>query len=113
MEKKIIFLLFFFSKHNKKYKLDKSHFPSSLNYLSKKTLENVANAQRLGTQEALSKKKIPFRTFYVLKKNEIELGYFFTYFVLETILLSKLMKINPFDQPAVEIIKQKTKKFII
>ena len=111
--KKNNFFTIFFSRHDKEYKLDKSYLPSGLKYLSKKTLESVANAQRLGTQEALSKKRIPFRTFYVLKKNEVELGYFFTYFVLETILLSRLMKINPFDQPAVEIIKQKTKKFII
>jgi len=37
----------------------------------------------------------------------------FTFFVLETILLSRLMNINPFDQPAVEIIKKDTKKIIL
>ena len=31
-------------------------------------------------------------------------------FILETILLGKALKINPFDQPAVELIKNETKK---
>ena len=41
------------------------------------------------------------------------LGELFTFFMLETILLGKMMKINPFDQPAVELIKKETKKILI
>ena len=37
----------------------------------------------------------------------------FTFFVLETILLARLMKVNPFDQPAVEQIKIETKKILL
>ena len=47
------------------------------------------------------------------KKNEDELGTIFTFFVLETILLARLMKINPFDQPAVEQVKIETKKILL
>jgi len=32
---------------------------------------------------------------------------------LETILLGKMMDINPFNQPAVELIKKETKKILI
>ena len=32
---------------------------------------------------------------------------------METILIGKLMKINPFDQPAIEQIKKETKKIIL
>ncbi len=32
--------------------------------------------------------------------------------MLETILLGIAMKINPYDQPAVEFIKKETKKFL-
>ena len=35
------------------------------------------------------------------------------FFILETILLGKAMKINPFNQPAVELIKKETKKILI
>ena len=60
-----------------------------------------------------NRKKIPYRLFYILKKNEEELGVLFTFFVLETILLSKFLKINPFDQPAVESIKKSTKNILL
>ena len=36
----------------------------------------------------------------------------FTFFVLETILLSKLMKVNAFNQPSVEQVKSETKKLL-
>jgi len=52
------------------------------------------------------------RNFEILNKDEESLGIIFTYFMLETILLGKLMKLNPFDQPAVESIKKETKKIL-
>ena len=64
-------------------------------------------------EKALIKNRTPFRTFYFLKKREKELGTLFTFFVLETILLSRLMKLNPFDQPAVEFVKKETKKILL
>ena len=60
----------------------------------------------------LKKKNIPFRSFAILKRNEETIGELFTFFMLETILLGKMMKINPFDQPAVELIKKETKKLL-
>ena len=59
------------------------------------------------------KKKIPFRSFEISKRDEKTLGELFCFFILETILLGKaLMKINPFNQPAVELIKKETKKIL-
>ena len=60
----------------------------------------------------LNKKKIPFRSFKILKRNEETLGELFCFFVLETILLGKALKLNPFDQPSVELIKIETKKIL-
>ena len=42
--------------------------------------------------------------------NETLLGELFSYFILETVLIGKLININPFDQPAVEQVKKFTKK---
>ena len=42
--------------------------------------------------------------------NEETLGKLFSYFILETVLLSKGLKINPYNQPAVEEVKILTKK---
>ena len=67
----------------------------------------------LPLREFLKKKKIPFRSFVINHRNEQSLGELFTFFILETILLGKAMKINPFDQPAVELIKEQTKKTLI
>ena len=61
----------------------------------------------------LYKKKSHLEVFILEKKNEETLGELFTFFILETILLGKAMKINPYDQPAVELIKKETKKNLI
>ena len=61
----------------------------------------------------LWKKKIPFRSFEIKKRDEKTLGELFCFFILETILLSKFLKVNPYDQPAVELIKKETKKILI
>ena len=47
-----------------------------------------------------------------LKKNEEVLGKLFSYFILETIVIGKLVKINPFNQPAVEQVKIFTNQFL-
>ena len=65
------------------------------------------------TKKVFKKKKIPFRSFDIKNRNEETLGELFTFFILETILLEKLLKINPYDQPAVELIKKETKKILI
>jgi len=77
-----------------------------------KNLKTTANAQCKAAQNIFKIKKIPFRQITFIKKNENELGEIFTFFVLETILLSQLMNVNPFNQPAVEQVKNETKKFL-
>ena len=75
-------------------------------------MDQVINAQCEATKNIFKKKKIPFRSFVFKSNDEKELGSIFTLFVLETILLAHLMKINPFDQPAVEQIKRETEKIL-
>ena len=60
----------------------------------------------------LIKKKIPFRSFEIKKRDEKSLGELFCFFILETILLGKALNLNPYDQPAVELIKKETKKLL-
>ena len=75
-------------------------------------LDNVIKAQAIATKNVFIKKNIPLRHIFFNKKNEEELGAIFTFFVLETILLSRLMHITPFDQPAVEEVKIETRKIL-
>ena len=64
-------------------------------------------------QKLFSKKKnIPFRSFEINKRDEKTLGELFCFFILETILIGRCLKINPYDQPAVELIKKETKKLL-
>ena len=62
------------------------------------------------TQRIFKRKNLPFRSFEILNRNEEVLGELFTFFILETILLGKFLNLNPYDQPAVEMIKKNTKK---
>ena len=75
------------------------------NILNKTSLRVVKNAQKTALIKTLRKNKMPVREFKIKKINEKTLGTLFSYFILETILIAKLSKINPFNQPAVEQVK--------
>ena len=102
-----------FSFENKsKNKLNlKSKIYKKIN-LNKKRLSTIKNAQKNALIKAFKKKKIPFREFKIKKLNEETLGKLFSYFIVETILIGKLVGINPFNQPAVEEVKVFTKKLL-
>jgi len=100
------------SKEENKFKIDGDIIPSNMRFLKNRNLEFIINAQCKATKNIFKLKKIPFRQITFNKKSEAQLGEIFTFFVLETILLSRLMNINPFDQPAVEEVKIETKKFL-
>ncbi len=82
-------------------------------FLRNKSLSNIIFAQKKATENVFSKKNIPFRSFEIKKRDEKTLGELFCFFILETILLGKCLNLNPFDQPAVELIKKETKKILI
>ena len=106
------FTFFNSSKGENKLKVARGIIPNNMGFLINKNLEFIINAQCNATKNIFKLKKIPFRQITFNKKNEDELGEIFTFFVLETILLSRLMNINPFDQPAVEQVKIETKRFL-
>ena len=107
------FFTFFDIKNYNSPKIKKKKIFSNYKYLKKHDLFSIKSAQKKATINVFKAKGIPFRTFEVLKKNEETLGELFTFFMLETILLGKMLKINPYDQPAVELIKKETKKILI
>jgi len=91
-------------------KLSDKKFSFKESKLSGKNINHVLFAQKKATEEVFRKMKIPFRSFEIYKRNEKTLGELFCFFILETILLGKILSVNPFDQPAVELIKKQTKK---
>jgi len=107
------FFTFFFVEDRFKNKIQNKYLLKSHKFIKGKDLNHIKKSQFLATEKIFKKNKIPFRTFYVSQRNEETLGELFTFFILETILLGKLMNINPYDQPAVELIKKETKKNLI
>jgi len=106
-----LFYIFSLEKNSKEtikisQKITKNYF------LNNKKLGKVKIAQKEALTKSFKQKNIPFREFKLKKKDEKTLGKLFSYFILETILIGKLLKINPFDQPAVEQVKIFTKKFL-
>ena len=96
----------------KKTKIEKSFNFEKIKLLNIKNFKFIVNSQCSAVKNVFRNKKIPFREITFYKKNEEELGNIFTFFVLETILLSKLMKVNAFNQPSVEQVKSETKKLL-
>ena len=106
------FYTFFYVSGDKSSSIKNSDILSSKNYLKNKNLNNVIFSQKKATENVFRKKNIPFRSFEIKKRDEKTLGELFCFFILETILIGKALNINPFDQPAVELIKKETKKLL-
>ena len=107
------FFTFFYVKEQNSNKINNNTILTSQNFLKNKNLSEIMYAQKHATENVFKKKNIPFRSFEINKRNEKTLGELFCFFILETILLGQSMKLNPFDQPAVELIKKETKKILI
>jgi len=107
------FFTFFYVKKKITLKINNNKILKSHSYLKNKTFEKIKFSQKVATENVFLKKNIPFRSFEVINKNEQSIGELFCFFILETILLGRALKVNPYDQPAVELIKDETKKILI
>ena len=106
------FFTFFYVNEKNSEKINNNTLLSSQKYLKNKNLSKIILAQKKATENVFKKKKIPFRSFEIKKRDEKTLGELFSFFILETILIGKSMNLNPYDQPAVELIKIETKKLL-
>ena len=106
------FFTLFFVKERKSNKINNKSIFKSHFYLKNKTLNDISFSQFRATEKVFKKKELPFRSFIINKRNEETIGELFSFFILETILLGMAMKVNPFDQPAVEQIKIDTTNFL-
>tara|TARA_B100000787_G_scaffold137121_1_gene105971 strand:- start:1125 stop:2276 length:1152 start_codon:yes stop_codon:yes gene_type:complete len=106
------FYTFFNVLDNRVIKINDSNILSSHKYLRNQSIGKIKQSQMLATEKVFISKKIPFRSFRILKRDEQSLGELFCFFILETVLLGRALKVNPFDQPSVELIKKETKKIL-
>ena len=107
------FYTFFHVHENKSNKINNNLILKSHNNLKNKNVSDIILSQKVATENVFRKNKIPFRSFEINKRNEQTLGELFSFFILETILIGKCMNLDPYDQPAVELIKKETQKLLI
>ena len=107
------FFTFFYVNENKSDKLNNHKILSQKNYLKNKDTNKIIYAQKIATENVFKKKNIPFRSFEIKARNEKTLGELFCFFILETILIGQALKVNPYDQPSVELIKKETKSLLV
>jgi glucose-6-phosphate isomerase len=107
------FFTFFYSHEKNSSKINNERVLLEQKFLKNKDINQIMYAQKKATEFVFKKKNIPFRSFEIKKRDEKTLGELFCFFILETMLIGKSLEINPFDQPAVELIKKETKKILI
>ena len=104
----------FFNVFEKKSEIiNKKNILNTHAYLKNKSIFQILNSQKKATENIFKRRKLPFRSFELLRRNEETLGELFCFFILETILLGRALKVNSFDQPSVELVKKETKKILI
>ena len=106
-----LFYIFHCNKKSKNKILVKN-LSKKIMFLNNKSLDIIKKAQKNSLIKTLIKKGIPFREFSIRELNEETLGQLFSYFIIETIFIARLSNINPFNQPAVEQVKNYTKKLL-
>ena len=106
------FFTFFYVHENISDKINSKSLLPELKKLKNKNASNITLAQKKATENVFKKRSIPFRSFEIKKRSEKTLGELFCFFLLETILLGKALKLNPYDQPSVELIKKETTKLL-
>ena len=83
---------------------------AGLDVMAGRTVGELVAAQSHAVPEALARAGRPVRTIDIERLDETTLGGLMMHFMLETILAGRLMGVDPFDQPAVELAKVLTRE---
>jgi glucose-6-phosphate isomerase len=74
----------------------------SLGYIEGKAIGDLVMAEARATHATFERRKRPLRLFELARLDEAALGALMMHFMLETVLSAAILKVDPFDQPAVE-----------
>ena len=78
---------------------------AGIGFMAKRTAGDLVAAQGEAVAAALAKAGRPVRTIDIPRLDAFAMGALLMHFMLETIFVARLMGIDPFDQPAVELAK--------
>ncbi|NUU99370.1 glucose-6-phosphate isomerase [Marinitoga sp. 1154] len=81
---------------------------SALSYLGGKTLSELLNTELFGTEYALTEHGKPNMKVVFPEINAFNVGQFFFVYEFQTAIMGKLLEINAYDQPGVELGKKVT-----
>ncbi|MFN3187969.1 MAG: hypothetical protein ACK42D_00265 [Candidatus Paceibacteria bacterium] len=87
-------------------------FPSLVEVAKGRSVAEIMEAIVHGTKEACRERKLPFMSIMLEDISPYEIGAFMQFAMLETIYLGRLLGVNPFDQPDVEVYKRITKEIL-
>ena len=102
--------LFFINSRSSDLKLPEDS--KVLPYIGGKTLGEVMRAEFEGTLYALRQKNRPVVRFELSKLSEYQMGYLFMTYMVAVVVMAKLMGVNPYGQPAVEIGKRYARQLL-
>ena len=83
-----------------------------LDYLAGKTIGDLVAAEARATAQTLFKNGRPVREIHLPLVDEFNMGALMMHFMLETIIMGRLMGVDPFDQPGVEEGKVLARQFL-
>lgn len=79
---------------------------------SGRTLAELFTAERQATAKALTEAGVPNLSFSISEISERAMGALFYFFEIQVAAMAQLWGVNPFDQPGVEAIKEKTRNIM-
>ena len=83
---------------------------AGIGFLAGRNIGDLVAAQAAAVPEALAKAGRPVRIFDIPVLDEHAMGALLMHFMLETIISGRLLGLDPFDQPAVELAKTLTRE---
>jgi glucose-6-phosphate isomerase len=80
--------------------------------IDRKLVHDLASASRAATEESLRARARPNQTILLKRCDAYSLGQLLMMAEIETFYAGQLLGVNPFDQPAVELIKRNVREFL-
>ncbi len=80
----------------------------NIDWLSNKSMREVLNAEQEATTQAVSEAEQVTWTLTLPEVDALAIGQFFSLWEMATAIAGRLLKVNPYDQPGVELGKQLT-----
>ncbi|MCA9391593.1 hypothetical protein KC614_00120 [candidate division WWE3 bacterium] len=87
-------------------------FPNLVEDIEGKSAFEIIHAILKGTQKAYDNEGLPYIDIELNKISEFELGELCQFKMFEMMFLAKLLNLNAFDQPQVELYKQETRELL-